>query len=258
MNEPTYHLDGVVRAKGSLDDFDGPLDLILQLLSKNRIAIADIQIASILEQYLAYLDEMKRMDLEIASEFVEMASHLLYIKSRMLVRAEDEEAQGEMELLIRSLEERQRQEIYRRMQAAVQFLQERNDVGRGMFSREPEPPRMQEGYHYRHSPQDLLRAWARIIDRTAQRLPPPRSAFSGIAEAEPFPVEKKSRQLLRRLVEEGACALDNLFAGSGSRSEIVATFLALLELCRMKSVAVDEDEAGAVRVSLIRLPEEAE
>ena len=89
MNEPTYHLDGVVRAKGSLDDFDGPLDLILQLLSKNRIAIADIQIASILEQYLAYLDEMKRMDLEIASEFVEMASHLVYIKTKTLLEGEE-------------------------------------------------------------------------------------------------------------------------------------------------------------------------
>lgn len=258
MNEPSYHLDGVVRARDSYSDFDGPLDLILLLLSKNRIAIADIQISSILEQYLAYLDEMKRMDLEIASEFIEMASQLLFIKSRMLLKAGDEEALSEMELLIRSLEERQRKEIFTRLQTAVQFLQERNDIGRGMFSREPEPPRMEQGYRYRHQPQDLLRAWARIIERTARRLPPPRSAFEGIAETEPFPVEVKAEQLLHRLLEDGPARMDALFADSGSRSEIVATFLALLELCRLKSVAVDEDESGEVRISFLRLPEEAE
>lgn len=258
MNEPTYHLDGVVRARDSYSDFDGPLDLILQLLSKNRIAIADIQIALILEQYLAYLDEMKRMDLEIASEFVEMASHLLYIKSRMLLKAGDEEALSEMEQLIRSLEERQRKEIYARLQTAVEFLRDRNDIGRGMFAREPEPPRMEQGYRYQHQPADLLRAWAAILDRTASRLPPPRSAFEGIAGVEPFPVELKSEQLVRRLLEHGPVSMQQLFADSNSRSEAVATFLALLELCRLKSVAIDEDETGDVRVSFLRLPEEVE
>ena len=258
MNEPTYHLDGVVKARDSYDDFDGPLDLILLLLSKNRIAIADIQIASILEQYLAYLDEMKRMDLEIASEFVEMASHLLYIKSRMLLKAGDEEVLSEMEQLIRSLEERQRKEIFARLQTAVSWLQGRNDIGRGMFSRQPEPPRMEEGYHYAHSAKDLLKAWANIVERRAAKLPPPRSAFEGIAEAEPYPVERKQQQLLQRLLERGPMEMNRLFEGSQSRSEIVATFLALLELCRRETVAVDEDDLGEIRISLLRVPEEAE
>jgi len=256
MNEPTYHLDGVVKARDSYSDFDGPLDLILLLLSKNRIAIADIQISSILEQYLAYLDEMKRMDLEIASEFVEMASHLLYIKSRMLLKAGDEEAISEMEQLIRSLEERQRKEIFARLQTAVQWLQGRNDIGRGMFAREPEPPRMEQGYRYAHTANDLLKAWANIVERRATRLPPPRSAFEGIAEVEPYPVERKSQQLLQRLLERGPARLDRLFEGSESRSEIVATFLALLELCRRANIAVDEDESGEICVSFLKLPEE--
>ena len=80
--EPTYHLEGVIQNKEEMADFEGPLNLILMLLSKNKIEIRDIQISLILEQYLAYLDEMKAMDLEIASEFVQMASHLLYIKTR--------------------------------------------------------------------------------------------------------------------------------------------------------------------------------
>ena len=79
MDEPRYHLGSVVHAKGeTLEDFDGPLDVILLLLSKNKIEIQDIQISAILEQYLAYLDEMKRMDMEIASEFIAMASYLVY------------------------------------------------------------------------------------------------------------------------------------------------------------------------------------
>ena len=81
MEEPKYRLEGVIRSRDELEDFEGPLDVILLLLSKNKIEIRDIQISSILEQYLAYLDEMKRLDLEIASEFIAMASHLMYIKS---------------------------------------------------------------------------------------------------------------------------------------------------------------------------------
>ena len=85
MNEPVYHLDSVVRARAeTLEDFDGPLDVILLLLSKNKIEIQDVNITSILEQYLAWLDERKRMDMEVASEFIAMASHLMYIKTRML------------------------------------------------------------------------------------------------------------------------------------------------------------------------------
>ena len=104
MDEPRYHLGSVVHAKGeTLEDFDGPLDVIFLLLSKNKIEIQDVSITSILEQYLAYLDEMKRLDMEIASEFIAMASHLMLIKTKMLLSAaEREEAMSEMELLIRS------------------------------------------------------------------------------------------------------------------------------------------------------------
>ena len=83
--EPTYHLEGIIKSKEEMEDFEGPLTLILMLLSKNKIEIRDIQISEILEQYLAYLDEMKAMDLEIASEFVQMASHLLYIKNELKI-----------------------------------------------------------------------------------------------------------------------------------------------------------------------------
>ena len=111
MNEPNYHLTGVLKTRDeAAEDFDGPLDVILLLLSKNKIEIQDVSITAILEQYLGYLDEMKRMDMEIASEFIAMASHLMLIKTKMLLSAaEQAEAQSEMEQLIQSLQERQRQ-----------------------------------------------------------------------------------------------------------------------------------------------------
>ena len=112
MGEPQYHLEGIVRTKTeTMEDFEGPLDVIFLLLSKNRIEIQDVSITAILEQYLAYLDEMKRLDMEIASEFITMASHLMLIKTKMLLSAaEQAEAENELDLLRQSLIERQRKE----------------------------------------------------------------------------------------------------------------------------------------------------
>ena len=88
MGEPQYRLEGVIRTKDEqMEDFEGPLDVIFLLLSKNKIEIQDVSITAILEQYLAYLDEMKRLDMEIASEFITMASHLMLIKTKMLLSA---------------------------------------------------------------------------------------------------------------------------------------------------------------------------
>ena len=96
MANPVFKLEGVVheRSAETLQDFEGPLDLILFLLSKNKIEIQDIPIALILDQYLAYLKQRKQLDLEVASEFITMAAHLMYIKTRMLLSLEDEQAQS--------------------------------------------------------------------------------------------------------------------------------------------------------------------
>lgn len=260
MEEPKYHLEGVVQSKAdSLEDFDGPLDVILLLLSKNKIAIEDISISSILEQYLAYLDEMKRMDMEIASEFIAMASHLMYIKTKMLLSAaEQEEALTEMELLIRSLEERQRKEAYEQIKTASQFLESRNEIGINLFTKGQEPFEADKTYRYKHDPEDLLAAFAAMQERAQRQLPPPAASFEGIVGKEPYPVTKKSAELLKKLLMRGISKLKSLFKGNKSRSEIVATFLAVLELCRLKSVEVEEDEKGETTVKFIKVPEGAE
>ena len=257
MEEPKYHLPGVLRSKEeSGADFDGPLDLILLLLSKNKIEIQDIKISSILEQYLAYLEEMKRLDMEIASEFIAMASHLMYIKTKMLLSLPDqEEALSEMELLIRSLEERQRKDAYEQIQKACRFLEGRNEIGCNLFIKQPEPVRRNGEYQYRHDPRDLTDTLAALADRSQQILPPV-SSFSGIVGAEPYPVVAKAAEVLKRLIVSGVSKFKSLFRGNRSRSEIVATFLAILELCKLKSVQVEADEHEEITVTYLKMPDE--
>ena len=259
MSEPQYRLEGIVRTKSELmEDFEGPLDVIFLLLSKNKIEIEDVSITAILEQYLAYLDEMKRLDMEIASEFITMASHLMLIKTKMLLSAaEAAEAQSELDLLRQSLIERQRKEALEQIRMAIAVLEPRNDIGRCIFTKGPEPLRKDNTYRYKHEPQDLLRALDEISERNQRRLPPPTVNFQGIVGKEPYPVTKKATELIRRLVLRGIERLKNLFKGNKSRSEIVATFLAILELCKTNSVSLEDDNSGEnPNVRLLSNPEE--
>ena len=234
MTQPQYHLEGIVRTRSEgMEDFEGPLDVIFLLLSKNKIEIQDVSITAILEQYLAYLDEMKRLDMEIASEFITMASHLMLIKTKMLLSAaEAAEAESELDLLRQSLIERQRKEAMEAVRTAISFLEPRNEIGRCLFVKDPEPLRRDQTYRYQHEPADLLRALDQISERNQRRLPPPTVHFKGIVGKEPYPVSRKSGEILRKLLLRGVQRLKNLFQGNKSRSEIVATFLAILDLCK--------------------------
>jgi segregation and condensation protein A len=259
MAEPQYHLEGIVRTRSDeMEDFQGPLDVIFLLLSKNKIEIQDVSITAILEQYLAYLDEMKRLDMEIASEFITMASHLMLIKTKMLLSAaEQAEAQSELDILRQGLIDRQRKEAIEQIRIAVTYLEGRNDIGRSLFVKQPEPLRKDRSYRYQHTVQDLLRALDDIAERNQRQLPPPTVNFSGIVGKEPYPVTKKAGEVLRRLILRGIEKLKNLFKGNKSRSEIVATFLAILELCKTGSATLEDDTSGEnPNVRLIRNPEE--
>ena len=246
MAEPQYRLEGIVHTRSEeMEDFEGPLDVIFLLLSKNKIEIQDVSITAILEQYLAYLEEMKRLDMEIASEFITMASHLMLIKTKMLLSAaEQAEAESELDLLRQSLVERRRKEAMEQIRSAVSILEPRNEIGRCIFTKEPEPLRREQGYRYQHTTADMLRALDLIAERSQRKLPPPTVNFRGIVGKEPYPVTKKAGEVLRQLVLRGVERLKNLFRGNQSRSEIVATFLAILELCKTNSVALEEDTSG--------------
>ena len=246
MAEPQYRLEGIVHTRSEvMEDFEGPLDVIFLLLSKNKIDIQDVSITAILEQYLAYLDEMKRLDMEIASEFITMASHLMLIKTKMLLSAaEAAEAESELDLLRQSLLERQRREAMEQIRMAITVLEPLNDVGRCVFTKEPEPLRRDSTYRYTHIPEDLLKALDEISERNQRRLPPPTVNFKGIVGKERYPVTRKATEVIRTLVLRGIERLKNLFNGNRSRSEIVATFLAILELCKTNSVSLEDDNSG--------------
>ena len=246
MSQPQYRLEGIVHTRtDEMEDFEGPLDVIFLLLSKNRIEIQDVSISAILEQYLAYLEEMKRLDMEIASEFITMASHLMLIKTKMLLSAaEQAEAESELDLLRQSLAERQRREAMEQVRTAISWLEPRNEIGRCIFTKEPEPLRRDQTYRYLHEPKDLLRAIDAIAERNQRRLPPPAVNFKGIVGKEPYPVSRKTGELLRQLVLRGVEKLKNLFKGNKSRSEIVATFISILEMCKNNTVTLEDDTSG--------------
>lgn len=259
MLEPQYRLEGIVHTRNEgVEDFEGPLDVIFLLLSKNKIEIQDVSITAILEQYLAYLDEMKRLDMEIASEFITMASHLMLIKTKMLLSAaEAAEAESELDLLRQSLIERQRRDAMEQIRMAITVLEPMNDVGRCVFTKEPEPLRRDATYRYKHELSDMLRALDEISERNQRRLPPPTVNFKGIVGKEPYPVSRKAGEVLRTLVLRGIERLKNLFRGNRSRSEIVATFLAILDLCKNNSVTLEDDNTGEnPNVKLIKEPTE--
>ena len=246
MAQPQYRLEGIVHTRTEeMEDFEGPLDVIFLLLSKNKIEIQDVSITAILEQYLAYLDEMKRLDMEIASEFITMASHLMLIKTKMLLSAaEQAEAESELDLLRQSLVERQRKEAIEQIRTAVSYLEPRNEIGRCIFTKDPEPLRKDQTYRYQHDVTDLLRALDTIAERSERALPPPTSNFRGIVGKEPYPVSRKTGELLRHLLLRGFEKLKNLFKGNRTRSEVVATFISILEMCKNNTVTLEDDVNG--------------
>lgn len=241
MESPIYHLTGVVKEKTEHSgDFIGPLDLILYLLSKNKMEIQDIQISLILEQYLDWMNRRKQLDLEVTSEFVAMAAHLVYIKTRMLLSVNEEEAVSELEQLISSLEEHKRHESYERIKTLLPELERRYRIGRNCISRLPEPLPSDKAYRYAHRKEDLTRAMSAILARNGDKLPPPAAVFEGIVGREPYPVNDKAAELLRHLEKIGTTRFQNLFQGSSSRSEIVATFVAVLELCKANRIRLTD------------------
>ena len=238
MDNPNFFLEGIVRDKNEMQDFEGPLSLILQLLSKNKIEIRDISISDILDQYLAWLQEAQSMDLEIASEFVQMASQLLYIKTRTLL-ASDEEEVSELELLMSSLEQLKARDVFASVQQVVPELKKAAEQGILYFAKLPEPlPKLGKEYEYRHEPVDLLKAMYRIYARGGKAAPPDMTAK--VPRRIVYSVRDKSLQILNRL-RAGSADLGQLYRECSSRSEIVATFVSVLELCSIGSVHIERE-----------------
>ncbi len=244
MDNPTFHLEGIVRTRDEMQDFSGPLSLILMLLSKNKIEIRDLKISEILEQYLDHISKMQELDLEIASEFVQMASHLVYIKTRTLL-AGDEEV-SELEELMTSLEQLKCQDAYLSIKAVTPELFSASVQGMLLFSKEAEPLRKpgNSDYQYSHKSLELLLSLASVLTRGAKQnlhedaiLVPRRIIFN---------VREKSSQLVNLLRAKPVRSLKELYSLSSSRSELVATFICVLDLCATGNLLVCEEDGELV------------
>lgn len=229
MQEPSYHLEAVVKSRDEREDFTGPLDLILMLLAKNKIEIRDIQISSLLDQYLAYLEKMKEMDLEIASDFVQMASHLTYIKTRMLLASDPEEV-SELEVLVNALEQLQHRDMLNAVRELAPQLSERAKAGFRLHVKGPEL-QLGQRYEYRSSPGELLRSLAAMLLRTGAPQQEEPALMRAIPQPITYGIREKSEEIIRLLDERRKMPLQELYALCKSRSELVAAFISVLELC---------------------------
>ncbi|MBI2355446.1 MAG: segregation/condensation protein A [Deltaproteobacteria bacterium] len=222
-----------------LDKFEGPLDLLLHLIRKNELDIRDIPIADITRQYLDYIRLMKELNLDVAGDFLLMASTLLHIKSRLLLpqdvqeEGEEEEADPRAELVRRLLE-------YQQYKEAGQLLGARALLGREVFIRScPDPDlalqQAEEG-PLELDLFDLVDAFRALLARI------PAESFHDVASAETFSIADCINEILSLLQERDSVRFDDLVAEEFTRERVIVTFLALLELCRLKLIRIFQNE----------------
>ncbi|MGA4643915.1 segregation and condensation protein A [Limisphaera sp. 4302-co] len=233
--------------KVTFEVFEGPLDLLLYLIKREEVDIYEVNLTRLADQFLEYLELMRQLDLEVAGEFIVMAATLLYIKSRELLPADQQTPdEGEEEgpdprwELIRQLVE------YKKFKDAAMQLQERERQQEAVFPHQPPPvrevePVVQAGP--RASLFDLLTAVQQVLQRLAERQPPEEIVDDR------WTVAGQMQLIVRVLSERSRVTFGALFGPMQHRAEVVATFLALLELIRLQQiVAVQTEEFGEIEL----------
>jgi len=230
----------------TLSNFEGPLDLLLYLIKKNEVSIYDIPIALITAQYLDTIQFMHDLNLDVAGDFLVMAATLIHIKSKMLLPRPETAAgvEGEEEdprdALVRRLLEHQR------FKAAAGLLHEREELRAAQWQRPDDRVAALSGDDYEPELEvdlfSLLNAFRAVVDRAKQR---PKVSLP----AEQISLELRIEQVLSRLSETEACGFEDLFADVHDRGGLIVTFLALLEMIRLKLVRVFQAGSfGPIRI----------
>ena len=224
-----------------LQSFEGPLDLLVHLIKKHQINVYDIPIALITRQYLEYLNLLQELNLDLASEFLVMAATLIHIKSRMLLprpetaTGDPTEEEDPRDALVRRLLEHQT------FKAAAEVLHDRETVRSAQWARPDSRIEAIAGEDYEPEIEvdlfSLLSAFKQVLERLRERPP---IAIPG----EQISVETRIDQLLERLSETEACGFDELFEDAATRPDLIVTFLAMLEMIRLKLIRVYQAGAG--------------
>ncbi len=214
-----------------LEVFEGPLDLLLTLIAKNKLNIYDINVSELLEQYMQQIGLMRENEMDVASEFLEMAARLVYIKTVMLLPRHEEADELRDELSGELIE----YSICKQMARQLATMTE----GFGQFVREPVKLPVNKAYKRKHEPIELTEAYMAAVGRGMRHLPPPVDNFKPLVAKKIVAVSTKVVYVLRNLRKKTKVKFDALFSQSKSRSELVATFLAVLELVKARRVTVD-------------------
>ncbi len=218
-----------------LETFEGPLDLLLHLISKHKLNIEDIEISLLLEQYLSYIEEISEQDMEYAGEFLEMAARLVYIKTVSLLPQQNEATELKKELEGRLIE-------YSLCKKAAEVLKS-NYIGGDIFVRKQMKIDIDRRYAVMHEPSDLIIAFNGISIRDRNNIPIKAAVFTPIVSKRIVSVTSKIIYILKKLYSGEVFKMDMIYEGMTDRSEKVATFLAVLELTKSGRITLSEDNA---------------
>lgn len=227
-----------------VQDFEGPLDLLEHLIRKNKLDICTVSLIEITEQYIEYINKMQDMDLEISSEFLVMASELLYIKSKALLpkHEEEDDVEDSAQKLTEALRERRRMRLVAEKFKGMQY------DGTYFFFKDGEEIEKQSEKRIipNESIDRLYDAFLTVLEKTQRRAPPPKKNFDGIVRREPASVRDKAKGLVRRIKSQKKVKFENIFEGIHYKNEVVAIFLALLELLKLNHIIVYEKDEQVI------------
>ena len=226
-----------------LESFEGPLDLLLQLIARNKLNIYDIPLLELIDQYLEQIKLLKEDPMEVGSEFLEMASRLLYIKTVSLLPKHEDVVKLKEELTGELLE-------YLVCQQMAKKLSEMQG-GFNKFIREPAEYDFDKTYDLTHEKEDMFSAYLSAVGRGKRKMPVNDAPFRKIVAKKIVSVSTKIVFVIRNLFKGGKKSLQSLYKTAHSRSELVATFLAVLELCKANRVKV-EGEGDGMEITLIK------
>jgi len=215
-----------------LEVFEGPLDLLLTLISKNKLNIYDIPISTLLEQYMEQIERMQAADLDVASEFLEMVARLVHIKSVSLLPKHEEEEELRRELTGQLLEYQQCKEMAEKLRQRISF---------DRLFREQAPIPVDHTYTRQHAPSEMLAAYLSAMGRKRRLEPPSAESFSGIVTKKIVSVTSQIIFVLRSVWKRRHISFRDLFRGKKDSSERIAAFLAVLELVKGKRLRVEGD-----------------
>lgn len=214
-----------------LEAFEGPLDLLLHLISQNKLNICDIPISELVDQYLEHIKMMQKANADVATEFMTMASRLIYIKTAMLMPRHEEAEELKKELVGELMEYQLCRDMAEKLARQANF---------DLFSREETELPVDNTYRLSHDVSVLYNAYISAAGRRRAKEPPSTEAFEEIVSKPVVSVTSRAIFVLRKLYLRPKLSLGELFEMSASKSEAVATFLAILELLKAKRVALDD------------------